>query len=121
MPTCPRCNQPIDDRAINCPHCNHQLKAFGHPGIPLHQSTDNTFLCDRCTYDKDDSCNFPQRPHAQSCTLFHDYTTPLVPEVFTVPSQQGWSGIKHRLYQYRVVIAIAIIMTMSVILALSSK
>ena len=57
MPHCPRCNQLIDSQAVTCPHCKNQLKAFGHPGIPLHQAEANTYLCDRCIYHQDDSCN----------------------------------------------------------------
>ena len=121
MSICPKCKQPVDSQAVSCPHCKNQLKAFGHPGIPLYQSTDNTSLCDRCTYDRDDSCNFPQRPHAQSCTLFHDCSQPLVAVEPIAPSQQGWRGIKNKLYQYRALIAIAILIFMSVVLALSNK
>ena len=72
MPHCPRCDRLIDSQAISCPHCKNQLKAFGHPGIPLHQAAANTYLCDRCFYHLDDSCNYPQRPYAKTCTLFRD-------------------------------------------------
>jgi hypothetical protein len=27
-------------------------------------------LCATCLYDADDTCNFPQRPHAETCTLY---------------------------------------------------
>lgn len=121
MPICPKCKQPVDSQVVTCPHCKNQLKAFGHPGIPLYQSADDTSLCDRCTYDRDDTCNFPQRPHAKSCTLFHDDSIPLVPEESTPPSQEGWAGIKSRLYQYRGFIAIALLIIMSVILAFSGN
>ncbi|MGF1498638.1 MAG: zinc ribbon domain-containing protein [Elainellaceae cyanobacterium] len=81
MPECPRCHQPIDAQAIACPTCNNPLKAFGHPGIPLHQATGDTYLCDTCTYHADDTCNFPKRPYAKQCTLYHnpaDQDTPVI-------------------------------------------
>lgn len=120
MPSCQKCKQPVDAQAVNCPHCNNLLKAYGHPGIPLYQSEDNTSLCDRCTYHIDDSCNFPKRPHAKSCTLFRDVATPLVEEIDIPASQLGWRGIKNRLYRYRGLIAIALLILVSIIFALSS-
>lgn len=120
MPTCPKCKQSVEDRAINCPNCNNPLKAFGHPGMPLYQSEDNTSLCDRCTYDRDDSCNFAKRPYAKSCTLFHDASVPLVPETATPNSQMGGRGIKNRLYRHRGVIAIALLVIVSVLIAINS-
>ena len=80
MSQCPRCNKPIEPQAINCPYCNNPLKAFGHPGIPLYQAETDTFLCDRCIYHEDDSCNYPQRPYAKTCTLFRDVNTVLEDE-----------------------------------------
>ena len=70
--TCPRCHQSIDSQAVACPYCRINLKAFGHPGIPLHRAVGKEFLCDSCTYHADDTCNFPQRPYAQECTLYLD-------------------------------------------------
>lgn len=118
MLICPKCKQPVDSQAIACPKCKNQLKAFGHPGMPLYQSEDNTSLCDRCTYDFDDSCNFPQRPHAKSCTLFHDAATPLVSEAIVPNSTQGWMGIKNILYRYRAIIAIVLLVLISISIAL---
>lgn len=69
---CPRCHQSIDAQAVACPYCRTSLKAFGHPGIPLHRAVDSKFLCDSCTYHADDTCNFPQRPYALECTLYQD-------------------------------------------------
>ncbi|MEC4893234.1 MAG: zinc ribbon domain-containing protein [Oscillatoria sp. PMC 1051.18] len=77
MPDCPHCQQPVDVEAISCPHCRAILKAYGHPGIPLHQATAGDYLCDRCIYHEDDTCNFPQRPYAKTCTLFRDRHEPL--------------------------------------------
>ncbi|HLO86036.1 MAG TPA: zinc ribbon domain-containing protein [Nostocaceae cyanobacterium] len=70
--SCPRCHQLIDSKAITCPRCRLTLKAYGHPGIPLHRATDKSYLCDSCTYNADDTCNFPQRPYAKECTLYEN-------------------------------------------------
>jgi hypothetical protein len=117
MSSCPKCQQPVDARAVTCPHCNNTLKAFGHPGIPLYQSEGDSYLCDRCTYHFDDSCNFPQRPYAKSCTLFNDAAVPLVAEADPPASQLGWRGVKNWLYRYRGAIAIALLILGSVVLA----
>ncbi|MEL6494650.1 MAG: zinc ribbon domain-containing protein [Cyanobacteria bacterium J06623_7] len=118
MPSCPQCQKLVDSQALNCPHCNNPLKAFGHPGMPLYQAEKGTSLCDRCTYHLDDTCNFPQRPAAQTCTLFHDASEPLV-EIADLPaSRLGWRGVKNRLYRYRGLIAIALLLIVSVAIAL---
>lgn len=72
MAHCPHCHQLIDTQAISCPYCRTPLKAYGHTGIPLHRATGNQYLCHSCTYDADDTCNFPQRPYAKECTLYQD-------------------------------------------------
>ena len=118
MTNCPRCHQPIDSQAATCPYCNNQLKAFGHPGIPLYQSEDDTWLCDRCIYHEDDSCNFPQRPYAKSCTLFHDRSIPLVEETNFSPSISTTARIKAWLRVNRGLVAIAILVIISILLAL---
>ncbi|KGF72986.1 hypothetical protein DO97_02695 [Neosynechococcus sphagnicola sy1] len=77
MPSCPRCQQFIKPsvyaQAIACPTCQAPLKAFGHPGIPLHHAKGQSSLCVSCTYHRDNSCSFPQRPHARDCTLYRQY------------------------------------------------
>lgn len=78
MQNCSRCHQPVDDRAVTCPSCGTALKAFGHPGIPLHRATGEEYLCQSCLYDADDTCNFPKRPHARDCTLYHNLNQPLL-------------------------------------------
>ena len=72
MPNCPRCHQSVDAQAVTCPYCRTHLKAYGHPGIPLHRATGKEYLCGSCTYHADDTCNFPQRPYAKECTLYQD-------------------------------------------------
>ncbi len=121
MPICSRCQQPVDSQAVSCPHCNNLLKAFGHPGMPLYQSEGSGYLCDRCTYDRDDSCNFPKRPYAKSCTLFHDASTPLVPEAGVSTRQMGWGRIRSWLERNRGLVAIALLIVLSILLALNSS
>lgn len=82
MPTCPRCQQFVESRAIECPTCRLTLKAHGHPGMTLHRAIGETYLCQTCTYDADDTCNFPKRPYAQECTLYHNSSKPVAPPVY---------------------------------------
>ena len=93
---CPKCDRPVDSQAIKCPHCNNSLKAFGHPGIPLYQAETGTYLCDRCYYHQDDSCNYPQRPYAKTCTMFHDANQPLTAE--TTQSQNPSAVVSFQLW-----------------------
>ncbi|NET61152.1 MAG: hypothetical protein F6K47_35000 [Symploca sp. SIO2E6] len=72
MPNCPRCDQSISSNAIACPHCGMTFKAYGHPGITLHRTMGEEYLCNSCTYHADDTCNFPQRSYAKECTLYQD-------------------------------------------------
>ena len=91
---CPKCDRLVDSQAIKCPHCNNLLKAFGHPGIPLYRAKGDTYLCDRCYYHQDDSCNYPQRPYAKTCIMFHDANEPLVAETIPYRSSGGIAGLK---------------------------
>jgi hypothetical protein len=70
---CPRCQQQVEPQAVTCPYCRTELKAFGHPGIPLHRAGKDEYLCDTCAYHIDDSCNYPQRPAAKECTLYQNF------------------------------------------------
>ncbi|MBE9155500.1 hypothetical protein IQ265_01400 [Nodosilinea sp. LEGE 06152] len=70
MLSCPRCQATLEPTALQCPRCSLPLKAHGHPGIPLHRTEGDEPLCATCLYDADDTCNFPQRPHAETCTLY---------------------------------------------------
>ncbi|HEY9853730.1 MAG TPA: zinc ribbon domain-containing protein [Leptolyngbyaceae cyanobacterium] len=79
MANCPRCHQPVKTDAVTCPHCRLTLKAFGHPGIPLHRSTGEDYLCDSCAYHDDDTCTLPKRPLARECTLYYDRSQPPEP------------------------------------------
>lgn len=77
MPDCPRCHQAIDSQAIACPYCRTPLKAYGHPGIPLHRATGQEPLCLSCAYHADDTCTYPQRPTALVCTMYRDQAEPI--------------------------------------------
>ena len=76
MADCPRCAQMVEPSAVTCPHCHLTLKAYGHPGIPLHRAAGEEYLCATCTYEADDTCTFPQRPYAKKCTLYEDVSKP---------------------------------------------
>ena len=70
MPLCPRCENQVKAIDLVCGRCGLQLKAHGHPSIELYQTTSGDFLCQTCTYNADDTCTFPQRPYAKTCTLY---------------------------------------------------
>ncbi len=40
--------------------------------VLLHKSPDTEPLCESCIYDSNNSCNFPERPHAQECTFYDE-------------------------------------------------
>ncbi|MGB3292636.1 MAG: zinc ribbon domain-containing protein [Phormidesmis sp.] len=108
MPVCPRCDRPVTPRALNCPHCNLTLKAHGHPGMPLYRAAGDTPLCATCIYDADDSCNFPKRPTAMTCTLYQDTSVtpePGRPTVYRIP---WWR-------QHRAWIALAVLIAVSLL------
>ena len=88
MPDCPYCHQTVKASAVRCSHCGVSLKAYGHPGIPLYRAEGGTFLCQNCTYHADDTCTFPQRPHAKECTLYQDINQPALPS-YPTRSQFG--------------------------------
>lgn len=92
MPTCPRCHQSVNAQAVSCPHCRLVLKAHGHPSIPIYRASDREYLCQTCTYDEDDTCNFPQRPYATECTLYCDrrVQTPLLQRSAAQTSLNIW-------------------------------
>jgi len=87
MLDCPRCRQPVDTQAVTCPHCRTLLKAYGHPGIPLHQATDEAYLCQTCLYDQDNSCTYPQHPFARQCMLYTNALMQGAPQPQSSPSQ----------------------------------
>lgn len=74
MPLCPRCENQVKPTDLVCSRCRLQLKAHGHPSIELHQTSTGEVLCKTCAYDADDTCTFPQRPYAKTCTLYQSIT-----------------------------------------------
>ncbi len=117
MPTCPRCHQPVESDAIKCPSCQNLLKAYGHPGITLHQSRGETFLCADCRYHQDDTCNFPQRPYAKSCTLYQVHpSTTANQSVQPLQSSSSWYNLKYWLQRNRGLILLLVIVLISVLL-----
>ncbi|MBX2866198.1 MAG: zinc ribbon domain-containing protein [Leptolyngbyaceae cyanobacterium MAG.088] len=97
MSSCPQCHQAISPQTVICSYCGLELKAHGHPGIDLHRAQLGTFLCDSCSYHQDDSCTFPQRPQANTCTLYQDVTLAQEPqlsasEIYTIPWWRKYSG-----------------------------
>ncbi len=112
MPACPRCQQPISPEAVQCPHCTLTLKAHGHPGMPLHRATGIIALCHDCLYHHDDTCTFPQRPTAVTCTLYVPQGDPA--PVNTPPRRSfPWSTVLTRPWVW-----LAVLLTVSLMLAL---
>ncbi|MEM6519915.1 MAG: zinc ribbon domain-containing protein [Cyanobacteria bacterium P01_C01_bin.70] len=74
MPLCPRCEYQVKPTDLVCGRCSLQLKAHGHPSIELYRTTTGEVLCPTCAYDADDTCTFPQRPGAKTCTLYQSIT-----------------------------------------------
>lgn len=94
MPHCPNCRQAVSDQAIACPHCKSLLKAHGHPGIPLHRAPGEVSLCQTCLYHADDTCTFPQRPHARECTLYRNQPEVLKPTYSSSPNRLGRNWLR---------------------------
>lgn len=117
MSQCPRCHQSVKPEALECPYCKNPLKAFGHPGIPVYQAADDSWLCDRCFYHQDDSCNYPQRPYAKSCTMFHDKEKPLVEEPVNSPPRGLISTTKYWLRRHQGLSILLILIIISILLA----
>ena len=126
MPTCPHCHQSVDGRAIACPHCRTELKAHGHPGIPLYRATTDASLCDSCTYHADDTCNFPQRPHAQDCTLYRNLRPATPPSARTTssplhPFSLQPSSLRQWLQRHTTPVVLGLIVAISLMLALRGR
>ncbi|MEA5512356.1 zinc ribbon domain-containing protein [Crocosphaera sp. UHCC 0190] len=119
MSNCPKCQQPVETQAIECPYCKTILKAYGHPGIPLYQASQDEFLCDRCTYHEDDSCNYSKRPYAKTCTLYYDKTQPLVmEETITLTPSNPIKIIQRWCYRNRALLLIIGLIGISLLIAL---
>ena len=118
--SCPRCHQLIDSQAITCPHCRITLKAFGHPGIPLHRAVGNDYLCETCVYHQDDSCNFTKRPYAQDCTLYQNLEESRL-ELKKQTNNSGLStNIKSWLKRYQGLVLLIAILFVCLLISLTS-
>ncbi|NJL46723.1 MAG: hypothetical protein HC929_03500 [Leptolyngbyaceae cyanobacterium SM2_5_2] len=115
MLSCPRCQASLEPNAIQCPRCQLTLKAHGHPGIPLYRAEGEESLCAICRYDADDTCNFPQRPHAQTCTLYRSLNQSLTPDL---PSLTLRERLGLWLRSHRGGIALASLLLLSLLIVL---
>ncbi|MEO1389106.1 MAG: zinc ribbon domain-containing protein [Cyanobacteria bacterium J06634_6] len=111
MPACPQCDRTITSEAIHCPHCNTLLKAHGHPGMPLYRAEANTYLCATCAYDADNSCNFPKRPTATSCTLYQDVNAEMAPTRKPVYKLPWWRKVNKAWLAIAALLAISILIS----------
>ena len=115
MLSCPRCQANIKPTTIHCPRCRLALKAHGHPGMPLHRTEGDEALCATCLYDADDSCNFPQRPHAETCTL---YRSVKAAEDLAMPSLSVGQRVNFWLRNHRGLIGLAGLLLLSLAIVL---
>ncbi len=119
MTECSRCHQLVATDAIACPHCGVTLKAYGHPGVLLYRAAAEQVLCETCTYDADDSCTFPQRPHAKECTLYHNRFQPTVLDLEYRPSLG--SSITAWLRRNMFWVGLLVLLAVSVAIALKGR
>lgn len=117
MPLCPRCENQVKPTDLVCGRCRLQLKAHGHPSIELHQTTSGEVLCKTCAYDADDTCTFPQRPYATTCTLYQSLEAEAEREKGTVRSPKSPPPSLSLIWQrYRVWIILLAIFGISLLL-----
>jgi len=115
MLSCPRCQASLEPTAIRCPRCQLTLKAHGHPGIPLHRAEGEESLCITCRYDADDTCNFPQRPHAQTCTLYRSLDQTLTADLSPLTTGERF-GLWLRSHRSAVAIAGLLLISLLIVL-----
>ncbi len=116
MSNCPRCHQPVDPQAIECPYCRTPLKAYGHPGMTLHRSDAGNYLCKTCVYDADDTCTYPQRPYATECLLYTDINQP---STITPPPLSQRTQLRLWLRRNGVWVLLAVLVGVSLLMALN--
>lgn len=76
-------------------------------------------LCETCTYDADDSCTFPQRPHARECTLYHNR---LQSPPLTVEYRPGLaSSVTAWIKRHTLWVGLLILLMISVVMALTGR
>jgi hypothetical protein len=116
MPICPRCENQVKTTDLACGRCGLQLKAHGHPSIELHQTTSGEVLCKTCAYEADDTCTFPQRPYATTCTLYQSITAEAEREKGEVRSPSHASALRIFWQRYRVWLILLAIFGISLLL-----
>ncbi|MGB7443930.1 MAG: hypothetical protein WA919_22940 [Coleofasciculaceae cyanobacterium] len=122
MPNCPRCHQSVSSQVVTCPHCGTTLKAYGHPGITLHQAVGKTPLCESCIYHTDDTCTFAQRPYALECTLYNDINQPQVnAEQIYAPRRSLAEKIRLWCQRNPVWLGLMLLLTISFLIALVAE
>jgi Double zinc ribbon len=118
---CSRCRQLVDSQAITCPYCRITLKAYGHPGIPLHRSNGNSYLCESCVYAQDDSCNFPQRPYARDCTLYQNLEESKLQLQEKMDARGLSIKVKHCFKRHQALVLILFVFLVCLLIALSAS
>jgi hypothetical protein len=116
MPICPRCEHQVKSADLACGHCGLQLKAHGHPSIELHRTTAGEVLCKTCAYDADDTCTFPQRPYATTCTLYQSISAEAAREKGEARSPTPAPSFKLFWHRYKVWLILLAIFGVSLIL-----
>ncbi|AFZ56680.1 zinc ribbon domain-containing protein [Anabaena cylindrica FACHB-243] len=119
--SCSRCHQTIDSQAISCPYCRITLKAYGHPGVPLHQANGDYYLCESCVYHQDDSCNFIQRPYAKSCTLYQNLEESKLELLLQQSKNSGIVVVKNWLQRHQALLLLIFIFLVCLLIALSAS
>ena len=116
MPICPRCEHQVKPTDLVCGRCGLQLKAHGHPSIELHQTGSGETLCQTCAYDADDTCTFPQRPYAKTCTLYQSIAAEAEREKGDLRSPPSPPSLKLFWHRYKVWLILLAIFGISLML-----
>ncbi len=118
MPRCPRCDHWVKPTDLVCGTCQLTLKAHGHPSIELHRAAHGTALCVDCLYHADDSCTFPQRPHAQTCTLYQPTNSTPQPGNQPERSRANPAPLTHLWQRHKIWVILLGIFALSLLLTL---
>lgn len=98
------------------------LKAYGHPGITLHQAVEQKYLCQTCLYHADDTCTFPQRPYAKECTLYTDKDQSILEsEPIYMPRRSPLHGAKLWCQRHPAVVGLLGLVAVSIVFTLLSN
>ncbi|EDX86044.1 hypothetical protein S7335_3747 [Synechococcus sp. PCC 7335] len=69
-------------------------------------------MCDTCAYEADDTCNFPKRPTAKTCTLYQDINAPSEISVKDLYSVPWWQKINRFWAGMIVLVVVSVIITL---------